>query len=44
MANLEAPQCGTGTASGMHVLGPGTLAAAALAVCLAQRTAGAKSA
>jgi MFS family permease len=36
MANLEAPRRGTDAASGMYVLGPGTLAAAAIAVCLAQ--------
>src|SRR5216683_1111793 len=36
MANLEAPGRGTDAASGMYVLGPGTLAAAAIAVCLAQ--------
>jgi MFS family permease len=36
MANLEASRRGTDTASGTYVLSPGTLAAAALAVCLAQ--------
>jgi MFS family permease len=36
MANLEAPGRGTGTAPGSYVLGPGTLTAAAAAVCLAQ--------
>jgi MFS family permease len=36
MANLEAPGRGTDTASGTYVLSPGTLTAAALAVCLAQ--------
>jgi MFS family permease len=36
MANLEAPRRGTDAASGRYVLGPGTLTAAAIAVCLAQ--------
>jgi MFS family permease len=36
MANLEAPERGTDAASGTHVLTPGTLTAAAIAVCLAQ--------
>lgn len=36
MANLGATRRGMGTASGDHVLAPGTLIAAALAVCLAQ--------
>jgi MFS family permease len=36
MADVEAPGRGTGTASGPYVLGAGTLAAAAIAVCLAQ--------
>ena len=36
MANLEAPRRGTDTTSGTYVLGPGTLVAAAIAVCLAQ--------
>lgn len=36
MANLEAPRRGTDTGSGMYVLSPGTLTAAAIAVCLAQ--------
>jgi MFS family permease len=36
MANLEAPRRGTSTAPGTYVLGPGTLTAAAIAVCLAQ--------
>lgn len=36
MADLEAPGRRTDAASGMYVLGPGTLTAAAIAVCLAQ--------
>ena len=36
MADLEAPGRKTHTASGTHALSPGTLTAAALAVCLAQ--------
>jgi MFS family permease len=36
MANLEAPRRGTDTVSGTYVLDPGTLTAAAVAVCLAQ--------
>src|ERR1051326_146894 len=36
MANLEAPGRGADTDSGTYILGPGTLVAAAFAVCLAQ--------